>query len=155
MIVIDIPGRDCLEIEHVLLDYNGTIAIDGAVPDDTATLIKRLAEQVHVAVLTADTYGTAQLHCDAMGVQAVTFPRAGASEFKQDYARGLSGGIACLGNGFNDIDMFDQADLPIAVLDAEGMCASLVSHAHIVVRSGNEGLLLLLNPDRIRATLRS
>lgn len=29
MIRIDVPGRDIIEIEHVVLDYNGTIAFDG------------------------------------------------------------------------------------------------------------------------------
>ena len=29
MIKIEIPGRETIEIEHVVLDYNGTIALDG------------------------------------------------------------------------------------------------------------------------------
>ena len=31
MLTIDIPGRDRLELHTLLLDYNGTIAADGAV----------------------------------------------------------------------------------------------------------------------------
>ena len=60
-----------------------------------------------------------------------------------------------LGNGFNDIQMFDAAQLSIAVLEREGMCAALLSHASVVVRSIEDGLDLLLKPDRLRATLRS
>ncbi len=155
MIAIEIPGRPTMRIEHVLLDFNGTIAVDGTVPGQTAALIRQLAESVHVAVLTADTYGTARAQCAELGVEVVTFPREGAAAFKQDFARQLAGGIACLGNGFNDIGMFEHADLPIAVLDAEGMCAALIPHALIVARSMDEGLQLLLRPDRIKATLRS
>ena len=36
-----------------------------------------------------------------------------------------------------------------------GMCAALLSHASVVVRSIEDGLDLLLKPDRLRATLRS
>ena len=29
MIVIEMPGREPLKINHVVLDYNGTAAVDG------------------------------------------------------------------------------------------------------------------------------
>ena len=155
MIRIDIPGRDVLEIEHVLLDYNGTIAVDGVLAPGVAELIGELASQAHVAVLTADTYGTVNDQCDPLGVEAVTFPRAGAAEFKKRYAKSMKGQVACVGNGYNDVAMFDEADLGIAVLDAEGAYAGLIAHADILARSAAEGLSLLLYPDRIRATLRT
>ena len=39
MIRIEIPGRDELCIEHVLLDYNGTIAADGTLIPGVGELI--------------------------------------------------------------------------------------------------------------------
>lgn len=155
MIRIDIPGRETLAIEHVLLDYNGTIAVDGLLAPGVSECMRKLAELAHVAVLTADTYGTAGAQCAPLGVEVVTFPRAGAAEFKQAYAEKLDGQIACLGNGFNDMGMFDQADLAIAILDTEGTYAGLLGHADILARSAEEGLSLLLYPDRVRATLRT
>ena len=155
MIRIDVPGRDVLDIEHVLMDYNGTIAVDGLLADGAAELIRKIAQNAHVAVLTADTYGSVNSQCDPLGVEVVTFPRAGAAQFKQSYAQELEGHVACLGNGFNDVGMFDEADLRIAILDGEGTYAGLIPHADILVRSASEGLALLLNPDRIRATLRT
>ena len=155
MIRIEIPGREELRIEHVLLDYNGTIAADGVLIPGVDELIGQLAGLGHVAVLTADTYGSARAQCDPLGVEVVTFPRAGAAEFKQQYAEGLEGQIASFGNGFNDVGMFDHSDLRIAILDAEGICAGLIAHADVLVRSANEGLELLLKPDRLRATLRT
>lgn len=144
-----------VSIEHVLLDYNGTIAKDGVMPDSVRSLIARLSEVARVSVLTADTHGNVRQQCQGLDVRVETFPRAGAGDCKLAYARSLQGGAACLGNGFNDIQMFDQCRLSIAVMDAEGVCAKLVSHADILVRSMEEGLELLLAPDRIRATLRS
>ncbi|MFR3751507.1 MAG: hypothetical protein ACLTW9_02625 [Enterocloster sp.] len=58
--------------------------------------------------------------------------------------------MACLGNGFNDIQMFDAAQLSIAVLGAGGYVRALLSHASVVVRSIEDGLDLLLKPDRLR-----
>lgn len=155
MIRIDVPGFDSMEIEHVLLDYNGTIAKDGELLEGAADAIRALCEQAHVAVLTADTYGTVHVQCEPLGVEVLTFPREGAAAFKETYVAQLAGKVACLGNGRNDIGMFDRATLSIAVMDAEGVFAGLLPHADIVVRSAAEGLQLLLNVDRVRATLRS
>ena len=155
MIRIEIPGRDIIEIEHIVLDYNGTIAFDGQIIEGAARRIRELCRSARVYVLTADTYGTVRAQCDGLGVEIKTFPRANASECKEEIVRALGGKVACAGNGFNDIKMFDIAELAIAVMDGEGVCAALISHADVLVRSAEEGLDLLLKPDRLRATLRT
>lgn len=155
MIVIEIPGREPLKINHVVLDYNGTAAVDDMLLKGVKERIARLKELAHVYVLTADTYGTVTRQCEPLGITVRTFPREGAAGCKEEIVKGLEGGVACLGNGFNDIPMFDAARLSIAVLEREGMCAALLSHASVVVRSIEDGLDLLLKPDRLRATLRS
>ena len=55
MIRIDVPGRDIIEIEHVVLDYNGTIAFDGQLIEGAAWRIRELCKSAHEYVLTADT----------------------------------------------------------------------------------------------------
>ena len=156
MIEINIPGRAVpLMIDNVVLDYNGTIAVDGELIGGVRERIERLAESVKVFVLTADTYGTVKAQCTGLPLEVRTFPRAGAGECKEDIVRSLEGGVCAIGNGFNDIQMFDCADLAVAVLDAEGMCASLLPHADVLVRSPLDAMELLLRPDRLRATLRN
>lgn len=155
MIRIEIPGRDAIEIEHIVLDYNGTIALDGQLVPGAAERIKALSSMASVYVLTADTYGTVRAQCAGIGAEVKTFPRAGAADCKEEIVRALVGKTACIGNGFNDIKMFSIADLSIAVMDGEGVCAALVSHADVLVRCCCEGLDLLLKPDRLRATLRT
>lgn len=61
----------------------------------------------------------------------------------------------CVGNGFNDVLMFDAADLSVAVLEKEGTYAGLIAHADIVTRSIVDAFDLLLRTDRMRATLRT
>ena len=141
MIRIEIPGRaEPLEIAHVALDYNGTVAVDG---------------RVGVHVLTADTYGTVRAQCEPLGVEVHAFPRAGAGACKKEIVAGLRGGVACFGNGFNDIPMFDLAALSVAVLEGEGLCAALLPHADVLAATAADALDLLLKPDRLRATLRN
>lgn len=155
MIKVEIPGREPVVAAHVVLDYNGTIAVDGGLIPGVAERIARLKEMASVCVLTADTYGTVREQCGPLGVEVKTFPREGASKCKEEIVKGLLGGAVCFGNGFNDIQMFDAASLAVAVLEEEGMCAALLAHADVVVHSVADGLDLLLKPNRLKATLRS
>lgn len=155
MIRIEIPGRETLAIEHVVLDYNGTIAVDGLVLDELKPRLQALLKEVSVTVLTADTYGTVRAECEPLGLRVETFPREGAAECKAEIVKKLRGGRACFGNGFNDCRMFDAAELSVAIMEAEGVCGALLPHADVVVRSAAEALDLLLRPDRLRATLRT
>lgn len=155
MIRIEIPGREPLVIEHVVLDYNGTIAEDGALLTEAAERIKELRACVKVHVLTADTYGTVTAQCADVVDSIETFPGDAAAKSKAEIVKKLGGETcACFGNGLNDILMFDAAALSVAVLLKEGMCAALLPHADVMVKHIADGLDLLLKPDRLRATLR-
>ena len=156
MIRIEIPGREReLILENLVLDYNGTIAADGRLIEEDKELIRSLAEKLHVYVLTADTYGTVEKECGGLGITVKTFPKEGAGSFKEKTVKELSGHVCAVGNGFNDVAMCRDAELSIAVLDKEGLCPEILKYADILVRSSREALELLLNTDRIRATLRS
>lgn len=155
MITIDIPGREIITIEHLVLDYNGTVAEDGQLIDGVEERMRALKELVNIHVLTADTYGTVRAQCDPIGVHVETFPRAGAAECKLEIVQRLGSHVMCVGNGFNDVLMFDAADLSVAVLEKEGTYAGLIAHADIVTRSIVDAFDLLIRTDRMRATLRT
>ena len=155
MITIDIPGRDMITIEHLVLDYNGTVAEDGQLIDGVEERMRALKDRVSIHVLTADTYGTVRAQCDPIGVHVETFPRAGAAECKLEIVQRLGSHVMCVGNGFNDVLMFDAADLSVAVLEKEGTYAGLIAHADIVTRSIADAFDLLIRTDRMRATLRT
>ena len=61
---------------------------------------------------------------------------------------------AAIGNGRNDELMLKEAVLSIAIMDKEGMYGKLFKEADLCVRSMQDGLDLLLNPNRIIAGLR-
>lgn len=155
MIRIEIPGRDEICIEHLVLDYNGTIAEDGMLIDGVAERLLQLKESVEIHVLTADTYGTVRKQCENLGVHVETFPRPDAAGCKLEIVERLGEHVMCVGNGYNDVLMFDHAAFTVAVIEREGTFAGLLSHADVVTRSINDALDLILKSNRLRATLRS
>lgn len=155
MLRFDIPGREPLLLEHLVLDYNGTIALDGKLLPQAAAGIINLKEHLAVHILTADTHGTVREECACLGVPIHTFPSAGAGAHKARIVSELSGGVCCVGNGFNDMPMFKVAALSIAVLGHEGAWGPLLSKADVVTASIADALDLLLQKGRLAATLRS
>ena len=155
MIQIDIPGRETITIEHLVLDYNGTVAEDGHLIPGVAERLAELKELVEAHVLTADTYGTVRAQCDPIGIHVETFPRAGAAECKLEIVEKLGANVMCVGNGFNDVLMFGPAALSVAVIEKEGTFAGLIAHADVLTTSILDALDLLVRTDRLRATLRS
>jgi soluble P-type ATPase len=60
MIQIQIPGSQDLEIEHVLFDFNGTIAVDGHLIEGVKEKINHYSDRLAFHVITADTFGSVQ-----------------------------------------------------------------------------------------------
>lgn len=154
MITIEIPGREALELTSLVLDFNGTIAVGGKLIDGVKERLVKLSDSLEIHVLTADTFGTAKAECEGTNAVVDTFPKGQASIEKEAILQSLGGGVVAVGNGFNDIQMFDAADLSIAVIEGEGACARLLMHADVVCTSINDALDLLIDPSRLKATLR-
>lgn len=156
MIKYRIPGRGEIEIENVVLDYNGTIAVNGKIIEGVKELIQKLKEYVNVYILTSDTYGTSESECKGLGVKAITFPNENAGLYKKEIVRKLNGRkTICVGNGYNDIPMFKESILTIAVIEGEGACGKLLLNADIVTRSIIDAIEIILNENKVKATLRN
>ena len=155
MLKINIPGREEMTLSHLILDYNGTIAEDGAIIESIRPRLESLSRVLSIYVITADTHGTAAQRCAGLPLQVLTFPTTQVGEIKAQEAGKLSGGVVTIGNGFNDIQMSDAADLSICVMGREGCCGALLSHCDVVVTSIDDALDLLCKPNRLRATLRT
>ena len=155
MLKINIPGREEMVLNHLILDYNGTIAEDGLIIESIRPRLAQLSRDLSIYVITADTHGTAAQRCEGLPLKVLTFPTTEVGKIKADEVRKLSGGVVCIGNGFNDIQMSDAADLSICVMGREGCCGALLSHVDVVVTSIDDALDLLLKTGRLRATLRT
>lgn len=155
MLTIKIPGREEMTLSHLILDYNGTIAEDGLIIESIRPRLAQLCEKLSIYVITADTHGTAAQRCQGLPLQVLTFPTTQVGQIKADEAKKLTGGVVTIGNGFNDIQMSDAADLSICVIGREGCCGALLAHTDVVVTSIEDALDLLLKSGRLRATLRT
>lgn len=155
MLKIEIPNYKTLELEHLVLDYNGTIALDGEIRDSVRERLITLSKMLDIYVLTADTHGTAKKMCEGLPLKIQTFPTDGALDEKLAVVEGL-GEDKCIaiGNGRNDKLMCRASALAIAVMEQEGMCGRLLGEADVCTRSIEDALDLLLRPKRLIATLR-
>ena len=155
MLTISIPGRGDLVLRHLLLDFNGTIAEDGRLAEGVAERLEVLSRSLSIYVVTADTHGTAAAACAGLPVEVLTYPTTDVGAIKRQVAERLGDGVACMGNGYNDLQMAEACALSVCILGREGCCGALLGKSDVVVTSITDGLDLLLKPDRLRATLRT
>lgn len=152
---IEIPGYRTLEIEHLLLDYNGTIAEDGVIRRSVRDLLLLLSGRLDLHVLTADTHGTAKSECEGIPLHLDIFPTSDAASRKLAKLQELGPSrCACIGNGRNDLPMLTSAAFSVAVMDREGLYPPLLTQSDLCVHSSEEALELFLYPKRIIAGLR-
>lgn len=156
MIEVTIPGHAALRLNHLVLDYNGTLACDGVPIDGVRERLTALAPRLGVHVITADTFGSAQAALTGIPCLVKVLHPGGQDVAKLDYVAQLGRKTAvCIGNGRNDRLMLHAAALGIAVTGPECAAAEALAAAHIVAPNILAALDLLLNPLRLVATLRS
>jgi len=156
MIEVDIPGYGILKLEHLVLDHNGTLAMDGIlVPGVKACLVK-LAQDLQVHVITADTFGKARAQLEGIPCQLSILAQDDQDIGKLAYIKELDPNrCVCIGNGRNDCLMLQRAALGIAVILSEGAAVQTLQAADVVCTGIVPALELLSNPLRLTATLRS
>ena len=156
MLEVAVPGYRNLDLSHLVLDYNGTIACDGRLIEGVEARLAVLSKNMEVHVLTADTFGTVKAQLAQTDCRLSVIPQGDQAGAKCDYVRKLGAErCVCVGNGRNDSLMLKEAAVGIAVMQAEGAAVAAVVAADVVVTSILDALDLLSNPLRLTATLRS
>ena len=151
----DIPGWGNIDIQNIVLDLNGTIATDGKIPVDVKKKIESLSKMVKIYILTADTYGSAAEEVLGVNAELVKIPEGESKRGKFEFLKTLNlETTVAIGNGSNDQLVLKEAALGVAVLGVEGMSASTIKNADIVVKDIHDALDLFLKPKRLIATLR-
>jgi len=156
MIKLSIPGKSTdLELAKLLLDINGTLTTDGVLLAGVKEKIELLKGELEIYLLTADTMGNAASIAEELDVEIFTVGAENGGEDKLDIMNTLGTEMSvAIGNGYNDSLMLEHAALGIAVLGEEGCSLHALKKADIMVKDINDALALLLNPQRIVATLR-
>lgn len=156
MISLTIPGRGELNLQHLVLDVNGTLAVDGVLLDGVKRRLLALRDRIEIHLLTADTHGR-QAEIDlALGLTAKRLTPGNEVEQKAAFVRSLgSASVAAIGQGANDAGMLAEAALGICVLSTEGTALSALTAADVVVPDILSALDLFEKPARLLATLRA
>lgn len=156
MIEISIPGYRKLQLKHLVMDYNGTMACDGKLINGLLEILERLSEKLKVHVLTADTFGNVKSELSRVSADILILPADSQDKHKLEYIRRIGQEFAvCIGNGRNDRLMLESAGLGIVLIQEEGANIETLLSADVVCKDIISALKLLLNKKRLVATLRS
>lgn len=155
MIELNIPGRGVINLEHLVCDINGTLALDGQLPLEIPSRLSNLGDRLTIHLLTADTHGRQAAIDQQLGLQAVRISPGAESDQKVNYILQLGAdSVVAIGQGANDAGMLKAAALGICVLSPEGTAIETLLNADLVVPDIQNAIELLEKPLRIVATLR-
>lgn len=157
MLLLNIPGNELIKVKNVVFDFNGTLAVDGALVTGLHKKIEALSQKgVDIYILTADTFGTTRNQCQHLPVEIEIFSKDNVARNKEIFVEKLGPeNTITVGNGRNDFLMFEISILSICVIGKEGCCTKSMMASDIIVNNPMEALDLLLNNDRIVATMRT
>ncbi len=155
MISLSIPGWGELSLEYLVVDFNGTVAVDGKLRKDARDALDKISRYLKIFVLTADSYDSADSELAASSWTFVKVTKNGSGDEKAKVVRELGPEkIVAIGNGANDAAMLKEAALGIAVIGDEGCSTALLKEADLLVGDVMKAFGLIIHPDRILATLR-
>lgn len=158
MFTLSIPGRDTLELRHLVSDVNGTLTLDGKLIPGVKESLEKLSRSFEIHLLSADTLGRledVQKQLGASLTSAVKLAPGGEAEQKFEYIQKLGAfETVAIGQGTNDRLMLKGAALGICVLSPEGTAVETMLSADIIVPDILSALELFLSPSRLKATLR-
>ncbi len=155
MFEIDIPGFGVVRLEHLVSDFTGTLSVDGKLLPGVKERLNKIAEFIKIHILTADTFGKARVELQGINCEIHILTGENHDTQKEEYVNKLGANrVVAFGNGNNDRKMLKAAKIGIAVTEGEGCAVDAITSADIHVRSAVDGLDVLLNPKRCKATLR-
>ena len=152
---IEIKGFKNMNIDNLLLDYNGTIAKDGKLILGSKKILAELAKELNIYVITADTNQSVVEELIGLPLKTIIIDGINEAEDKLEALKKLGENkTAAVGNGNNDILILKESILGIGLINDEGISSAAVLNSDIVVKSLEDALSLFLKPKRLRATLR-
>jgi P-type E1-E2 ATPase len=155
MLTVEIPGHGRLALDHLALDLNGTLALDGEVLPGVAERLAALSPNLQIHLLTADTRGRGAATAAALSISLHRLTPGDEAAQKRAFVESLGAErVAAVGNGANDAEMLAVAALGVAVLGPEGLARAAWQNADLIVPDIGAALDLLLHPQQLIATLR-
>jgi len=154
MISIERPGLNPLEIEYILLDFDGTLAIDRRVHPKAKDKINLLSKRTNLYILTTQKKELIEERLRKVKAEIIHLAEGDSSRGKLELLRQL-GPTRCvaIGNGADDAAMIEEAGIGICVIGREGSSGEAMKNADLVFTDILDALDFLLKPLRQKATL--
>lgn len=155
MISVSIPGWGELNIEYLLVDYNGTCAFEGKLKSEVKQILERISRYVKIFIITSDSYGNIEEEERTIGFSIIKVAKEESAKEKAKIVKELGPEkVVAIGNGSNDALMLKEAALGIGVIGEEGASTAILKEADLLVKDIVDALNIILHPERMIATLR-
>lgn len=155
MVSVSVPGWGEISIEYLVVDFNGTVGLDGKLKKGIKESLERISRYLKIFIISADSYNNID---EELAVASFTVVKVGKVDSGKEKAKVVKElgpeKVAAIGNGANDAEMLREAALGIGVIGEEGCATSLIKEADLIVADIADALGLFLHPERIMATLR-
>jgi len=154
MITIQRPGQELLEIDFILIDFEGTLASDRRVHPKVKERINLLSKRTKIHILAKGEKERVEEGLKKVKAEIVYLMEGKPSQQKLDLLRQLGAArTVAIGNGMDDVLMIGEAGFGICVLGKEGACSESMKKADVVFMNILDALDFLLKPLRQKATL--
>jgi soluble P-type ATPase len=154
MILIQRPGQEPLEIDFILLDFEGTLVSDRRIHPKAKDKINLLSKRTKIYILATGEKERLEEVLIKVKAEIIYLKEGEASQRKLDLLRQLGAArTLAIGNGVDDAPMIEEAGLGICIIGKEGASAEAIQKADVVVTNILDALDFLLKPLRQKATL--
>ncbi len=154
MICIQRPGQEPLEIDFILIDFEGTLAPDRRVHPKAKDKINLLSRRSKIYLLTKEEKDRVKEVLKKVNAEVIYLPEGKSSQRKLDLVAQLGATrVVAVGNGVDDAPMMKAAAFGLCVIGKEGASAETVKNADVLFTDILDALDFLLKPLRQKATL--
>ena len=154
MILLQRPGQDPLEIEFIMLNFEGTLATAQRVHPKAKDKINLLSKRARIFIFTTGEKESVSAVLRNVKAEVVYLREGEASRGKLDLLQQLEPRRAvAIGSGMSDIEMIQNSGLGIGVMSREGTLSDVIGKADLVFMTVIDALDFLLKPLRQKETL--
>ena len=154
MLSIHRPGQVPLEVEFILIDFDGTLASDRRVHPKTKDRINLLAKRTKIYILAKGEREVIRDILRKVKAEIVFSSEGQCSQERLELLTRLGKDrTVAIGNGQEDASMIEEAALAICVIGKEGASGGALRKADVIVTDILDALDFLLKPLRHQATL--
>lgn len=155
MIKLNIPCYKKINIDNIIFDYNGTLAVDGRLIDGIKERLVEISKYVKPYIITADTFGTVRENFKDIDVEIKIISKENGSMDKFNLVKelGFERTIA-VGNGNNDELMLRESVIGVGILGEEGLSSKALLASDIIIKDVKDIFDMITNKKRMIATLR-